>query len=149
MSALAELKARVDAAQGADREIDVEAHAVLGLDARRTNNDREASLQHWYIYGRDHDRRDTPFHFIRDGFHHSPDVPAYTSSLDAALALVEAKLPGWGWDMSTVRWGRGGYTASMHRPACNDEISGCSPTPSLALLSALLSALIAEQEEKP
>lgn len=80
------------------------------------------------------------------------DCPAYTASIDAALALVERKLPGWFW--------RGGHVPSFHwtgtrnvdcwahlsrTDASNcdkeDEATGWCNTVPLALVAALLHAL--------
>jgi hypothetical protein len=64
----------------------------------------------------------------------------YTSSLDAALALVEEKLPGWDW---SLHFDNGEALAGIQPPSedgCN--FSDCSgATPALALLHALLRAL--------
>jgi hypothetical protein len=68
-------------------------------------------------------------------------VPPYTASLDAALALVERVLPGWGWAMSSSAAGPFGVVflpGERMREATHK-------TPALALLCALVKALIAKE----
>lgn len=66
---------------------------------------------------------------------------AYKGSLDAAKALHEAVLPGWGWG----KYFTGGFYVSEHGPAV-DDFSAKDDIPSRAWLIAILRALI-EQEE--
>jgi len=74
-------------------------------------------------------------------------VPAYTASLDAAIALVEAKLPGASWHMHwrgigkncdgwIERLGSEGEISERH-----EWVSTERATPALALLTALFHAL--------
>lgn len=64
--------------------------------------------------------------------------PAYNGSLDAAVALKDALLPGWAW----------GITQNHDQDPCalaiNEDLRiverACSPTPSRALLLAILKA---------
>lgn len=64
---------------------------------------------------------------------------AYTSSLDAALALVEEKLPGWTWtraiDGQIALWRPGGASPEARQPKLVTEAA----TISVALLRALQS----------
>lgn len=70
-------------------------------------------------------------------------APAYTASIDAAVALVERLLPGWGWQV-----GRNG-AAFVYRyvddlkEALDDDVTfrGKGATPALSLLLALLDAI--------
>lgn len=62
------------------------------------------------------------------------DAPRYTASLDAALALVEKKLPGWDWEVHN------NGLARLLSPEGN-SIYANAPTPALALCLALLRAL--------
>jgi hypothetical protein len=86
-------------------------------------------------------------------------VPAYTASLDAALALVERACSGWRaqfWQQRTGRWHcrlirDAGYrlvtTEDEDRTRDGDnEIAGARPTPALALLAAMLEAQLQEGE---
>lgn len=73
-------------------------------------------------------------------------LPNFTGSIDAALALVERKLPGWG--RQTKRYAEcGEYEASLWTP---HEVGGATyvgvhkTSEALALLAALIRALIAE-----
>lgn len=71
-------------------------------------------------------------------------APTYTASVDAALALVERKLPGWEWTVSTDR-SKTRFWSDMHRVVAKGELEtvwgGRAPTAPLAILAALLSAL--------
>lgn len=68
-------------------------------------------------------------------------VPPVTTSIDAALALIERKLPGW-------YWGLGAHSATLLDDA--DEggirIDVSAKTPALALCIALLQALTPQVE---
>jgi hypothetical protein len=79
--------------------------------------------------------------------------PAYTASLDAALALVEEKLPGWDWSLrhsvsadSVIRYANA--VVWVPSDPRDDEAprywANHNHSPLLALLAALLRALIAE-----
>jgi hypothetical protein len=74
-------------------------------------------------------------------------IPAFTGSIDAALALVERVLPGWGYTIEAAMPGLG---VSVHlwppRPTVDEGEEGEGPTPALALILALINALIAQQE---
>ncbi len=67
-------------------------------------------------------------------------------SIDAALALVERVLPGWQWTVNTDR-SKTRFWSDMHRVVAKGDFetvwSGRAPTAPLAIISALLSALIA------
>lgn len=81
-------------------------------------------------------------------------IPAFTTSLDAIVALIERKLPGW----TVARLGqnddktwhaelREGYLTSYDRVATSSYRPGSRPaTPALALCIAFLRALQAQQE---
>lgn len=80
--------------------------------------------------------------------------PRYTASIDAALALVEKTLPGWCYAIQSVVLGK---DTLNHIPWCGlasgywsgvfDEHEGRGATLPLAILAALLTALIAEQQQ--
>ncbi len=62
-------------------------------------------------------------------------IPLYTSSIDAAVALVEQVLPGWDYGMGSKGWGR----------VFNQErlVTECKRTIPLALCTALVKAKMA------
>lgn len=122
-SSLDDLLARVEAATGADRELDGAICRAVG--------DQVASDQ---ISG-----------FIwRSGATGGwSDVPNLTASIDAVLALVERCLPGWEWsyhpDAGAKVWAS--FFLGGHHEACGD-----AETVPLAILSALLRALSDERD---
>lgn len=126
MSDLKALRERVESATGADREIDAALWCALLHPDCKPSQSRPG-----YVAITDDDPS-------RWGY---KEVEHYTASLDAALALVEAKLPGSAWSVSTVMFGRGGYVAGIGRVGLNEDIEARAPTPALALLAALLAAL--------
>ena len=69
------------------------------------------------------------------GFH---ETPHYTASIDAALGLVERKLPGMGWELIAFDNREAGVQAVI-----GDDMAD-APTAPLAILKALLSALAAK-----
>lgn len=84
-------------------------------------------------------------------------APKYTSSLDAALALVNEMLPGWFWragHVPSTHWVNGiayhcwCHLSRTHADHCerDDEATGWAHTVPTAMLSALLRALIAKKE---
>ena len=75
--------------------------------------------------------------------------PAYTASVDAALALVERVLPGWQRIIGehdrvgqNVQW-----RATLIQPPGHGVVAAWAPTPALALVLALLRALQAREGE--
>jgi hypothetical protein len=81
-------------------------------------------------------------------FWHTPsrgilrDVPAYTASLDAVVALIGEKLPRWGWEVRSRITGTDLVSASVYEPG---QTIGClARTAPLALLAACLRALAKE-----
>jgi hypothetical protein len=79
------------------------------------------------------------------GLWRTDDFPAVTSSIDAALALVERVLPGWEWSV----WASGGVFGATIYNTPEDEIEPCvsaqAPTAPLAILKAFVAALIAQE----
>lgn len=84
-----------------------------------------------------------------------PDDPgsisgeSFTSSLDAAVALVERVLPGWWWNLSAYEPGK--YEAFINPPEFQDPDEhpcgmGMEASPAKSLVRALLHALIARAE---
>lgn len=111
---MSDLLERVRAATGADRRLDAEiACALTDKDCRPLG--REGRIEHvskaFIVY-----------------------AEPYTGSLDAALALVERKLPGEDWAIGNVG---GQCVAAISRA----RYEASAPTPALALLAALLVAV--------
>ena len=149
MSAISELLERVEKATGADREIDAALYNLLHTDNFRpvAFNAFVQDDPEYFDLGRYHDgwlvgktKRDV----------YAEDLERFTDSLDAALALVEAKLPGWSYGVAM----RGD---KLRREGCDDErayawlkngeqAEADAPTLALALCLALLRAL---EEQKP
>lgn len=74
--------------------------------------------------------------------------PHVTACLDAALALVERVLPGWAW-MAGCAAG-GGFFCALQETIDDEmtlggESDSFAKTPALALLTALVSALLAQE----
>ena len=154
----AELIERVEKATGADREIDARLHVALfdPQDVLLDPGHMGKPPHRPAVYG-------AGSKLIRDGWSQSDwDAVAhqvgaskrYTASLDAALALVEAKLPDHGWfirrDDTDANGKRAApvYNAALLYP---DALRVCAssaharPTPALALLAALPRALEEQQ----
>ena len=133
LATLRSLRERVIAATGADREIDTVVWLTLtpGVTRRKTH------VPHWKRpYDIDETRDETGLLIV---------VPAYTASLDAAVALVERCLPDAVWKVMTDY-------GDLRRATVFRTCDGVghsqedAETPPLALLAALLSALIARAE---
>lgn len=128
MTTLSALLDRVSEARGGDREIDHLVHdALVEPIGNRIYNTKANGGQ-----------------FI------CADVtaPEYTASIDAALALVEKKLPGWAWKLDRA-FGEPPYIVAVvaSRPIdVTAAHAGEAPTAPLAILSALLRALISQSE---
>ena len=77
------------------------------------------------------------------------EIPPYTASIDAALALVEAMLPPYGWSWR-VQHTLGSERASIWREGLRSEwsISLTAPTAPLAILRALVAALAAQEGQR-
>ncbi|HET6518667.1 MAG TPA: hypothetical protein VFG47_02470 [Geminicoccaceae bacterium] len=69
--------------------------------------------------------------------HRAAEVPAYTASVDACLALVHRALPGWGWHVGYDARGVIPY-AAVSKGRARHEAG--APTVPLALLAAILRA---------
>lgn len=120
-AALPDLLRRVEAAKGADREL----HYLIWGALQGVRQSVPADLG-----------------FYRGSLRY-PDWevggPSVTASLDAALALCERTLPGW-------EWARGmDGEMVLFKGYWTDRHVGRAKTPALALLSALLRALIAQE----
>lgn len=114
------LRGRLRAASGSDRELDI---AVGGL---------------W---------PNPPFNVSDKVFRNAkPVCPFFTASIDAALALCERKLPGWGFVLTTND--DGGFLFELCRNNTPGAGPDCeAPTAPLAILLALLEAMIGKETE--
>lgn len=156
---LAELRARVEATSGPDREIDAAIAVALGEIKMRGSDERGYVFFHLpikpgdgaFLSGCNQGREDALTALAT-----CLSLKSYTASLDAAIALVEAKLPGWQIITVTKRWtGPGspqsdwGADARTHWAEAHLRMSehgyvysdARAPTPALALLAAMLRAL--------
>jgi len=142
MTNLEQLLDRVVKATGADREIDAAiASEFFGVEIKRENKDRNWRMGHRTTKT----RKAEPW----------VALPAFTASVDAAIAFIERVLPGWGWELtepavvagvsprsrSSARiWPSTSFKDNGSRTAFGD-----AETIPLALLAAALSALIVKE----
>lgn len=154
---LVALLARVEAAEGPDREIDARlwcwenGHAFVAIsDGRKcwsnygdndSVNPRGVPSAGWAIFR--HKAPDRGNAMLQG---HQP--PRVSASLDAALALVERVLPGAFIELSGPRKYLHIPTPVPNRWRAECGHIGWGSTPALALLAALLKALIAAEVEK-
>ena len=127
MTDLSALIERVESGAGADRSIDGEVFIALSAECQAAGRvDHLCGVVGWWP-------KDGPYESARN-------VPAYTSSLDAVLSLIEAKLPGWRWlrkhpATMTV------YQPSDYYKSWSRHFDGYSAQPARALLAAALRAI--------
>ena len=134
MTALTDLSKRLAEASGADRELD--AMIAVACDPL------------WADY---HAISSTPMFIATDNMAHVAQPAAYTASLDAATALVERAMPGWSWaaykdlspDVDADKRGLAKLQKDEALPCINTQ----AHTPALAVCSALVAALISQQQE--
>jgi len=155
---LSTVKTRLESASGPDREID--AQIIVATQTREPVKDDLIYLSlPWPL---EECEAGTYWRCSRSGrsLHTAPE---FTDSVDAALGLVERKLPEW----STQIYGGGfirNWTAVLRSPdakyedrpghggietvrvSCRDACGIQKTTAPLAILTALLSALIAEEQ---
>lgn len=148
------LSERLAAATGPDRILDaVIATDVAGLCLHGS----------WHSEGPDGDRgrccddcgADSWGNLGKFGQRLNDPVPSYTASVDATLALLERRLPGWRWGVASIPMRTGEKTAEGY-PRYSDgfrasvtansafrpmPVIGEAPTAPLAILSALARAL--------
>lgn len=138
---LGALLARIENAEGPDRELDGMIALDLAGAARFRNwyDDPETKLKHaWHVLWK---LGEGP----EDGWE---PLPNYTASIDAAVALVEKALPGSGYGCS-LRWPEIKRCPSeaahgwVHHG--DDTHEGDATTPALALCAALLRAVLADE----
>lgn len=114
-----DIVSRLEAATGPDRQIDVLVAMLFNPNSGLTYED----------YG------DGTFSFSSDA-----EVPAYTASLDASLALVGEKLPGWTWRAGNLM-GSGGPQMQAFCILGASKTEHYGATPALAVLLAIFRAL--------
>ncbi len=140
--ALSDLLLRVEGATGADRALDAAIE-----HATRFHRGLQLGLKPEHI---------AVWRHVGNGEVESQGTryasPAYTGSLDAALALVTRVLPGWQVTLGQHRApGKRGdlWKASLTSPQGGGMDTGWAPTPALALLAAMLKALQQEGAATP
>lgn len=132
MSELQALRERVEKAEGPDRSIDGDIVVQLGLADRYRN---------WYEH---QPETDDEWQMLVSGKWVS--LPAFSASIDAAVALIERKLPGYGFevlasDRDSYRAAVWPWISSRGTRAQIGHQHSYAKTPALALIAALLSAL--------
>lgn len=140
MTNLTKLIARVEALTKADRETDIQI-AVALIDAKREKN--------WYHWQANRPRgttEGTPEEYWRS---RHDRCPAFTASLDAAIALTERVLPGWSWEARRSGTGDKGQ-ATVWNPLkapghSSEQRTFNRPTTAIALVLATLKALQARE----
>ncbi len=124
--------ARLEAATGADRELEKLIALACGWSAPDIDG----------VCGPNYDKRDAYKWRTPTGEAFGWFPPAYTASLDAALALVGEKLPEW-WPELILR------QSDASAKVCaegNRAFYAKAPTPALAVLLALFRALPREHD---
>lgn len=134
MTNLHSLLTRVEAATGPDRELDAHIMCALnGYTMHEDSNPNDGIFAFW---------DGAPW---KSTCHNCTIWPSPTASLDAALALVGEKLPGWDW---SIHCDNGRAIAGIQPPSEDGcDLADCeAATPALAICTAILRALIAKQE---
>jgi hypothetical protein len=123
------LLARVEGGGGEDRALDAEIALHIGGCVRYRNwYDDDAKTQH-------------AWHFKwQDDCEWEP-LPHFTTSLDAAVALVERRLPGCVLDVE-------GHAGSAHWSAIIGDHGAIGLTPARALVAALIQTEIAKAQKR-
>lgn len=138
---LAALLARVEAAEGADRELDFAVHQISMGDWL---------LRHGYERRGDGYWSDSP---PVSGANHAAGPEPFTASLDAVLALCARVLPTLHYALRSDGWLAGQPQGKPVVALYDDDFdpdgkhfAAAGKTPALALLAAMLKALIAQGE---
>lgn len=141
MTTLTELSERIALAPGADRELD----GAIWAHFDPAEWTRLCSFPGKKYAGHIHTKAEKAAHERNMGAYLSP---AFTGSVDAALALLERALPGWEMAMANEYY-EGVLT---WRVSLGDPQRGCegeAPTLALAILAALVSALASHTDPTP
>ena len=128
-ASVSEVLAGLEAAECGNRELD----ALVEVEARTAEAERSGlAREHWAKW------RASASGLVGDPHTQYPSRP-FTTSLDAALALAERVLPGWGF---FLRKDKDGCNCGLVYPEASFVTPGCgsSPTPALALCIAILKA---------
>jgi hypothetical protein len=135
---LSELIERVERAEGPDREIDKQIWFALFC----VPNEGQINK----ILGGPFDAARYRY-LTKDDFLPSDGTlsPAYTSSLDAIVGLIERELPGWLGDVDVcTSWADdGSFGARLFPPKVDTNYASQATTPALAMCGAFLRALSA------
>lgn len=123
---------KLEAADGPSRELDAEIHDALHSSHMAFNSGNQG----WKVLAGD------PRSPTREYF----ELPAYTSSLDAAVALVERVLPEVEFDINGYRKFYSAVVYTGGGP--QNEVGAQGKHPALALCIALLKALEAREESE-
>lgn len=148
MTSIPSLIARVERAEGPDRELDAALYVALIKPDQRPDDLRYFRLPHISM---DHMEMCAPgTYWLKQRSGASLlTAPTYTASLDAALALVERVLPGCVWvvgqDWGAILTPRGARASIGYGKI--DIADVYAPTPTLALILALLRAMEAQAQE--
>jgi len=144
VQALKALRERVSLASGPDREIDGQIALLIGWTLQKMKGDAKP---YW--------RKPGVVEYYRRS-----DLPAYSSSVDEAILLVEKMMPGHYWRVEKAceypaLVGRQHKFAALVLEWGVSKRAEEGATPALAILAALLSALISQAppashgEDKP
>jgi hypothetical protein len=137
----AELIERLEKARGEDRELD-------GLIFGWLHKTEPCGT---FMCGFDEEKfqfrhpDDAPTGRFRAWYVRGENVPAYTASIDAVVALVERELPGWGYYLRSDKEGNGCglvYPDAFRVTPCHCM----GATPAIAVCLALLRALEAQED---
>lgn len=141
-----DLLARIEAAEGPSREIDLAlANLLVFSEPHRLISSHVSGWSHDFAYP----ESELPlggdeYHGWAKALNHmiAQPVERYTSSIDAALALCERVLPGCHWSVSNaaVRPRANVWMASPISRGISPPPHSSAATPALALLAALLKA---------
>lgn len=136
------LLARLEAAEGPDRDLDAALHVGLCKPQQYPDDLRYYRLPSPNM---DHMEMCAPgtYWLKKRSGQSLQAAPHYTASLDAAIALCERAMPGWGWSVTR----KGGCSwACVNEPYATVEIvRGEHTQPALAICIAIVKALIAQQ----
>ncbi len=135
---MTDLITRLSKLDAPDREVDAELWLQFTPGATRKTLEVKSATNQWAPYAIDETRDETGYLIT---------VPAYTASVDAAVALAERVLPGWKWRVGRTELFPNGW-AYVHKydpsncgradeAACAD---GTVANPAIALCIALLRA---------
>lgn len=155
MTNLPHLLTHIEQSGGADREIDFLIHIACGkqLEPMPHETDRDAWLKEMVLAYDAYFPDDKGYG--GDGESDGWPMTKVTASIDAALALVERKLPGWEWLVRTNfvadKFSTLPFFAHITSPEWHVTHNGphgeaYAKTPALALCAALIRALIGMEE---